>query len=168
MEPGVGGPAVSRNIPIRVDVHREEKRIKTVCQNTDKTINNNCLVSSDKTLPAGGGQTDTDKPPVQSRLESRLQSKGGEEEPGGGGGGQSVNCPSQHGALRNKTGTTERNADNTRQQFENIQGQLEVQTQSQFNILVFACVFVKFSFEMIIFEGCQEKAGGSIKRAAED
>ena len=143
--------------------------MKTVCQNTDKTINNNCLVSPDKTLPAGGGQTDTDKPPVQSRPESRLESNGGEEEAGGAG-GRGVNGPRHHGVLRNKTSDrqADREADNTRQQFENIQGQLEVQTPSQFNILVFAFFFVKISFEMIIFEGCQEKAGGSIKRAAED
>ena len=129
-------PGVSRNIPIRVDVHREEKRMKTVCQNTDKTINNNCLVSQDKTRPVGGGQSDTDKPPVQSRVESRLRTNGGEEESGGAG-GRSVNSPRHHGALRHKTGATDTQADteaDTIQQFENIHGQLEVKTRSQFNI----------------------------------
>ena len=165
-------PGVSRNIPIRVDVHREEKRIKTVCQNTDKTINNNCLVSEDKTPGGGGGKSDTDKPPVQSRVKSVAQTNGAEEESGAG--GPSVNSPHHPGVLRNSTGVTDSPADihdNTIQQFENIQEQLEVQTPSGFNFtFIFSCFFVKFPFEMIIFEGCQEKVGGSIKikRAAED
>ena len=122
MEPGVGGPAVSRNIPIRVDVHREEKRIKTVCQNTDKTINNNCLVSEDKT-PGGGEKSDTDKPPVLPRSQSGPRTNGGE------GGGPGVNSP-HHPGVRRNTGVIDTQPDTQaekKQQFENIQGQLEVQ-----------------------------------------
>ena len=100
--------------------------MRTVCQNTDKTINNNCLVSQDKTRPAGGGQTDTDKPLIQSRVESRLLTNGAEEESGGG--GRSVNSPHHHGVLRNKTklDTQPDTQPDTIQQFENIQEQLEV------------------------------------------
>ena len=124
--------------------------MKTVCQNTDKTINNNCLVSEDKTPTAGGGPSDPDKPPVQSRT------KGAEVVFGAG--GPSVNSPRHRGVSDSHTDKIH--------QFDNIQGQLEVQTPSHLS----SFFFVKFSFEMIIFEGCQEKVGGSIKikRAAED
>ena len=111
-----------------------------VCQKTDRTINNNCLVSEDKTRPAGGGQSDTDQPPVQSRAPGSRIRTSNEATEESGGGGRSVNSPDHLGGVRNKTGATDAQTDaqtGTIQQFENIQGQLEVQTASQFNFNVY-------------------------------
>ena len=72
-------------------------------------------------------------------MESRLRASGGEGELGGAG-GRRGNSPHHNGALINKTGATDTQADtqaDTRQQFENIHGQLEVETLSKFNIDLF-------------------------------